>query len=440
MKVDDERLFTEAKSILEKNWRGSNTVPSPYLYPHQWNWDSGFIAIGYSHFNQGRAQKEILSLFEGQWKNGMLPHIIFRSNGSYFPNPEFWQTNLSKDSPKIKTSGITQPPVHAIAALYIYKNAKNKGKALSFLKDLYPRIKAFHKYLLTERDPENSGLVTVFHPWESGFDNSVRWDNALKRVKVMDLPGYRRVDNKKVSSEQRPTKESYDKYVYLIEIMKKHNYNIKKIYPLIPFKLKDIVFSSILYVANKSLIEIAELIGENHEEIDGWINKTKDNYFQYFCAGDEEYRLAYDYDVIIKKNVIKRTVASLIPIYTGLLSRDEAEGIFSYMKHSHFCKENCTHKHPVVTSMSVDEAEFNPLNYWRGPIWININWMLYKGLINYNFDEEAETLRKAVLELVSEHGFYEYYNPLTGEGLGTDNFSWTAAMVIDLIKGGENGR
>ena len=37
-----------------------------------------------------------------------------------------------------------------------------------------------------------------------------------------------------------------------------------------------------------------------------------------------------------------------------------------------------------------------------------------------------------MLNLVNEHGFYEYYEPETGKGLGASKFSWTAAMVIDI--------
>ena len=37
----------QAQKILDGNWTGHYTKPSPTLYPHQWNWDSGFIAIGF---------------------------------------------------------------------------------------------------------------------------------------------------------------------------------------------------------------------------------------------------------------------------------------------------------------------------------------------------------------------------------------------------------
>jgi len=77
MSNDMKDLIEKAKSILDANWLGKSTKPSPHLYPHQWNWDSGFIAIGYSRYNQKRAQQELSTLFEAQWKNGMLPQIVF---------------------------------------------------------------------------------------------------------------------------------------------------------------------------------------------------------------------------------------------------------------------------------------------------------------------------------------------------------------------------
>jgi len=209
-------LIEKAKEILNKNWRNNHTIPSPKLYPHQWSWDSGFIAIGYSHYHQKRAQQEIFSIFEGQWKNGMLLHIVFRSKDSYFPGPEHWETNLSQFAPEIETSGITQPPVHAIAALDVYKNADDKDDAKDFLKDMFPRFLSFNCYLFKFRDPEKTGLITIFHPWESGFDNSVRWDEALARITPVGLPKYERIDVKKVNSEERPSNDDYDRYALVI--------------------------------------------------------------------------------------------------------------------------------------------------------------------------------------------------------------------------------
>jgi len=104
------QYIRQAQSILNRNWKVSFTVPSSSIYPHQWNWDSGFIAIGYSHYDTDRAVKELQSLFSAQWKNGMLPQIVFNSKalGSYFPEPGFWKTEVSPNAPdNYLTSGIT---------------------------------------------------------------------------------------------------------------------------------------------------------------------------------------------------------------------------------------------------------------------------------------------------------------------------------------------
>ncbi len=353
----------------------------------------------------------------------MVPHIVYRSEKTYFPSPKYWQIELSSSAPDIKTSGITQPPVQAIAAWYIYKLARNKNKVINFLMEIYPKILDFHRYLLNKRDPEDSGQVTIIHPWESGFDNSIRWDDSVASIDVKDIPGYRRTDLDNVGPEERPTDEFYDRYIYLIEILKKHNYEEEEIYKEIPFKVKDVVFTSILYMANKRLKEIASLIGENVDEINSWLERTKKNFFNYFCEIEEDDFLVYDFDLITGKKIKKRTTASLLGIYTDLFTKEQVEKIFAWMQHSHVCSLNCIHEHKLISSISFEEKEFNPLNNWRGPIWININWMLIKGLSQYGNKEEAENLRLAIIDLVSEHGFFEYYNPLTGDGLGIDEFS-----------------
>lgn len=77
--------------------------------------------------------------------------------------------------------------------------------------------------------------------------------------------------------------------------------------------------------------------------------------------------------------------------------------------------------------------EFDSANYWRGPIWINMNWMLYHGLKHYGFQKKARSVMMDILELVKLYGFREYFDPYKGIGYGTDGFSWTAALFIDTI-------
>ena len=68
-----------AKQIIKENWRDGFTVPNSKLYPFQWMWDSGFVALGTSTYNIKMALAEIDKMFSGQWENGMIPHILFHS-------------------------------------------------------------------------------------------------------------------------------------------------------------------------------------------------------------------------------------------------------------------------------------------------------------------------------------------------------------------------
>ncbi|MDX1672931.1 MAG: hypothetical protein R3211_11355 [Balneolaceae bacterium] len=78
---------------------------------------------------------------------------------------------------------------------------------------------------------------------------------------------------------------------------------------------------------------------------------------------------------------------------------------------------------------------YSSSKYWRGPIWINMNWLLYHGLLNYRYDFYAEKIKQSIIDLPKMSGFHEYYDPDTGQGYGTDHFSWTAALFLDVHYG-----
>ena len=86
-----------------------------------------------------------------------------------------------------------------------------------------------------------------------------------------------------------------------------------------------------------------------------------------------------------------------------------------------------------MTTVSKSSAAFDPRRYWRGPVWINVNWFLVRGLRRCGLADEAEELRLLTLRLLETSGFAEYYDPRTGEALGSGDFSWSAALALDLL-------
>jgi glycogen debranching enzyme len=62
-----------------------------------------------------------------------------------------------------------------------------------------------------------------------------------------------------------------------------------------------------------------------------------------------------------------------------------------------------------------------------------MNWLIIDGLKRYGYKDHAAALTESTLEMVARSGSSEYFDPLTGEAAGAPNFSWTAALVIDLL-------
>ncbi len=425
----------KAKQILDQNWMGSSTRPAPALYPHQWNWDSAFIAIGRSHYDTPRAILEIETLFDAQWKNGMVPQIVFNPGalGGYFPEPDFWQTERSPNAPPGKlTSGITMPPVLALAVEKIYRNAGRPRRVLPFLERIYPKLLALHAYLYRERDPENEGLVYIRHPWESGIDNSPTWDIPLRRIQVdrATLPAYERKDLGHVDPRTRPTDADYDRYVYLVDLFRRCDYDEAGIRGSCPFLVQDPLFNAVLCRANESLVEIAGLIGEPPDQPRSWADKTGTAIRQKLWH--PEHKIFDCYDLVAETPIEVDTSAGFLPLFAGAASKEQAEHLYQRLDSTSFCalhQGNCF----TVPNYDTQGEEFDRANYWRGPVWININWMLAHGLRRYGYTLKADSLQKDLLQLPIRFGFHEYFDSFDGTGYGSDNFGWTAALFIDLV-------
>src|SRR5918993_215863 len=325
--VGHEGLAAGAQAILRRNDMGVWTRAASDLYPHQWSWDSGFIAIGLAHLDTRRAAQELLTLFQHQWKTGKVPHIVFNPEPpreDYSPGPDPWPcAAASADAPPAPpyTSCLCQPPIHAIAAQRIWEAAR-KGRArveaTTFLRDIYPRLLVWHRYLLTYRDPEESGLVTIYHPWESGTDNSPRWDATLETVEVGEVSPHPRYDLEHVDNpSQRPTDADYDRYLWLMKLVKSATCDEATIYRSHPFLVKDVLFSAILVAANEALLEISRLVGASLEDaqlISSWISRGRRGLEGRW---DPDLRLYLDYDLRAARPLKSRTVAGFAPLVAG---------------------------------------------------------------------------------------------------------------------------
>ncbi len=239
-----------AKKTLINNRRSNYTLPTnTKLYPAQWNWDSAFIALGYSNFNLKYSFKELETLISGQWDDGMIPHILFHIKDlNYTPNYKAW--NCGK---KVSSSGITQPPILVSILRIIFERRKFSKKEIKKFQPLILKIKKYLEWFIRYRDPKRTGLISILHPWESGYDNSPLWDKSMSKIKIELNLKYKRKDNKIVKESQRPLKIDYDRYVTIKNHLKKMNYDPNKLYFKSKFNVVDVGFNSLFLKALKDM-------------------------------------------------------------------------------------------------------------------------------------------------------------------------------------------
>ena len=213
-----KNLINEAKKVLLGNRKNGYTLPTNNkLYPAQWNWDSGFIALGYSYFKLKFALDEIRRFCEVNGKMEWFSYLFHDLNTNYYPNH-----SVQACGNKIHSSGITQPPILAIILKIILDKNKIKDKEISKIKNIIKKIKKYHEWFIKYRDPNNSGLVSILHPWESGYDNSPLWDEPMNKIKVEKNLKYKRGDNKVVNPKYRPLDIDYDRYVTIKNNLRKN--------------------------------------------------------------------------------------------------------------------------------------------------------------------------------------------------------------------------
>ncbi|WP_458243637.1 MGH1-like glycoside hydrolase domain-containing protein [Streptomyces sp. MAI_2237] len=483
-----------AARVLEENWTGSSTVPSRSLYPHQWSWDSAFIAIGLRHLSPLRAQTELETLLAAQWGDGRIPHIVFNPSvplDAYFPSPDFWRSSTAgraAGAPRtVQTSGIVQPPVHALAAWLVHCADPGLSRARGFLARLYPRLAAWHRYLLHRRDLGGGGLASVVHPWEQGMDNSPCWDAPLSRITPAPARSFRRADLDHGAPEDRPTDLDYGRYVRLATDYRDRGYADGGG----EFAVEDPAFNALLIASEHALARIARELGatgtarharaerltaalvrrlwdptremflcrdlrsaagageigalgperrsrkgapggEHHSQSTA---HTPEHHSQSTAHTPEHHSQSTAHTPEHRSHpagtlLPERSVSGLVPLILPGLPRDVVAPLLRTLRGAHFGLGDSTR---LVPSYDLLGEAFDPHRYWRGPAWFNTNWLLESGLRTHGEPEAADALRAAVLDIADASGFAEYVDPHTGAACGALGFGWTAALALDLL-------
>jgi glycogen debranching enzyme len=408
--VDPERwagLRARAETLLKRNWREGRwrdgtpyafTCPGPPRYRHQWYWDSCFHAIVWRHFDPARARAELRTLLHAGRLDGFIPHTVFWDRPARWRRAPFYGTHTFFGN---QATATTQTPLIAVAwEIVAGASADDPG----FATEALAQLRLHYDWLAHARDPDGDGLLTIIHPDESGLDDSPKYDAVFGWMRH-DRPGY----------------------FWLIERYRRLGYDAHAITARYDEHVEDVLVN-VCYAL--SLRALARLLGpEAGAGYERRALRTEQALLE--RCYDERRGLFLDLAGRGETPVAVSTWSALAPLALPSIP----ETVRRRLVEEHLLDARRYHAPFGIPSVSREEPAFHPgfdlWRCWRGPSWVNTAWLLAPAIHELGYTAEAERIVASLVLAAERHGFREYYNPLTGRGLGTRNFGWST-LLVDL--------
>ena len=408
-------LVERAKTLLHKNMLigkatdGTDEFEYLYIrpavpkYPHQWLWDSSFHAIVTGrHFDKMYSRREIESLLEGIHADGLLPSIIYWDGlNTWFEGAMLSFIGYGQ------STNLTQPPVVAMALEELF----NASRDQSLLVHLLPKVEKYFAWLGKYRDPDHDSLISIVHPWE-GLDASPVFDTflGLNSPQVWDF---------------------YPKVYELIFKYKSMKWDHQMIVESNVFNVEYLVFNCIYAQGLRAIGRMRNALGDHDKP--QWYDDLADqveNAIFALCWNDKD-QIFYDIAGHTHAQILVKSVSSLFPIILDKIPRR----MISALVEKHLTNENEFWTPYPIPSVAKSEFTFNPDDApltWRGPTWININWLIVRGLEKHGYSDVAREIARRSIALVDQSGYWEFYNPITGEPGGQSDYSWST-LALDFL-------
>lgn len=418
------KIAVKAIETLTTNWRSSagaikhdGVTPSVSYkwFNGFWAWDSWKQAVATVYFNEELAKNNIRALFDYQIqaddkirpqdKGAIIDAIFYNADEERDGDGGNWNERNSK------------PALATWAVWEVYKVSGDK----EFLKEMYPKLKAYHEWWYTNRDhnkngvAEYGGMVHRFNnspeeiilaaAWESGMDNAVRFD----------VEGYGKDD---IGVKVFENKDKNSKLV---------GYSINQ---------ESVDLNSFLYAEKIDLAQMAEILGEKEEsenfyksaaQLKEYINdKMFDEVTGYYY--DLQFDEAGNTKLLVNRG---KGTEGYIPLWANAADKEKADKVVK-----NILDENVMNTYLPFPTAAKDNPKYNPTKYWRGPVWLDQAYFGVIGLDNYGYKKEAQELTVKLFErsegLLEGGAIRENYSPETGERLHCSNFSWSASVYYLL--------
>lgn len=377
--------------------------PSPGTYPFQYFWDSCLHAFILTTLGEADlAARNFRSLYAMQADDGYVGHMLYWDRLT----PAVWTDAFQarfKDQSHPHMSAFIQPPLSAQALHRIWYHTKDDG----YLHEMLPKIKKHFDWLAAHRDFDDDGLLTIFNMFESGID----WKPSQDELYCEKAKSSDELYAKVIGNDYHNFVNSYDPSQAKV-------------------KIKEVAFNTIYARNLETLAMLCDHVGDPDAKKYETLAKKVEGAIQEIMYDDAA---AAFWDVTTGENRPLKTLTPTIffPIALSSTSHEQAQKILD--THFHNPHEFAT-KFPLP-SVAINDPSFDPdasKFLWRGPTWALYNWYVYQALFYNGFTHEAETLKDSIHRLMSQSGFREYYDPMTGKGGGAEHFTWSG-LIVDML-------
>jgi hypothetical protein len=367
-------LATVCRHVLERAWDSFGyTAPNPQRYRWQWLWDSCFHAVVWAKLGDDRGLVELRRLLSARDEEGFVPHIIYAPHGN--PHRAFWG--------RPGTSSITQPPMHGHAL------AELTRQGIEVDEDLLRASAHALRFLLEVRERHPTGLIRLCHPWESGADDSPRWDHwygADRFVVKGELleSVVRSVDGAPVSNTR--------------------------------FDVAPASFNALVAFNAR---ELAGVTG------DGSLARAADELSQALDAQwDAGLRTWVDAGEAAPTSGCIGTLDALLPA----LVSSSSDCVDAALEDAVDPTAHGARFGP--TGVHRDEETFEPNSYWRGSAWPQLSYLLWVAAGRAGRTDIAGSIAKSTIQGAIATRFAEHWNPDDASPLGAVPQSWATLALL----------
>lgn len=379
--------------------------PSPGRYGWQWFWDSCFHVIVNARLDPELARDELRSLVATQDPDGFIGHVIYWGRrGSWFA-AVYLQSRLFQW--RRRHSDYIQPPLLAQAVEAVW-DATGDG---SFLGEMLPKLTRYYDWLRQNRDPDGTGLIAIISPFESGLDNSPAYDEVLG----LRDPG-------------RAAWLFANRKLDLLNIFCSGNIDLPTVFRRDRFVVYDALVNAVNADGLRTLARLYDASGDDQSAAREGQNADRAGAAINELCWDEAKGAFLSLAGHARQRLQVVTIASLLPLIVDSTPPERRAAVVErYLTN----RDEFWTDFPVPT-VARSEPSFDPSGekmIWRGPMGMGTNWLLERGLRRHGFTAEAARIAERSLQAAETHGFREFYNPLTGQGMRGERFGWGTLAI-----------